>query len=184
MIGQLARAALVAAALVCGGAAASDAQQLGPTVVAVVDFETILRESTAGQALRNQMDAQRDKYQAEIAEREASLRAEDQNLQQQQTVLSAEVFAQKRAEFQEKVAQVQRLVQGHKQTLDRAYEQGLDTIKSSVTQILGEFAKERGFNLVLPMRTVLLVDSKYDLTDEVMGQINQRLPNVTVSFAE
>ena len=184
MIRTLALAVALAAAVVAGGVRTAVAQQLAPSVVAVVDFEKILRESTAGQGLRKQMDGQRDKYQAEIAQRETELRAEKDSLEQQKSILSAEVFAQKRQEFEDKVASVQRLVQGHKQTLDQAYEKGLDAIKQSVTQILGEFAKEQGFNLVLPLRQVLLVDSKFDLTDEVMAQLDTRLPNVTVSFAE
>lgn len=166
------------------GPAARDAlaQGLEPSVIAVIDFERVLRESVAGTELQRQVDRQRELFQAEIEEQETTLRAEDQDLAQQRAVLSPEAFALKRREFEEKVTSVQRLVQARKQVLDRALDKGTEGIKQTVIAILSDLAKERGFNIVLPMRQVLLVASTYDLTDEVMAEVNRRLPSVTVDF--
>ena len=50
------------------------------------------------------------------------LRANDQELVRQRSVLSAEAFSLKRREFEAKVAQVQREVQDRKRELDKAFE--------------------------------------------------------------
>ena len=41
-------------------------------------------------------------------------------------------------------------------------------------------AEERGFNVVLPASNVLFFARKIDLTDEVLSQLDARLPEVRV----
>jgi Skp family chaperone for outer membrane proteins len=162
--------------------AIAGAQTLAPSVVAVVDYEFLVRESSAGQALRQQIAAKRDSFQAEVAAAEKDLRAAEQDLRQQQSVLAPEAFAQKRQEFEARVAEVQKLVQARKQRLDQAMGKGEEAIRQATVGILGEMAKERGFNIVLPLRQVLLVESSYNLTEAVMAEINRRHPTITVDF--
>lgn len=176
-------ALLLTAFLLVEGPTPAGAQALSPSVIAVVDFETIVRESSAGQSLRKQIAAKRDAFQAEVAAEESELRAEEQELKQQQAVLAADVFAQKVQAFEARVAEVQKLVQSRKQSLDRAVGKGEDAIRQATIGILGEMAKERGFNIVLPLRQVLLVESTFNLTEDVMAEINRRFPDVTVEFS-
>jgi Skp family chaperone for outer membrane proteins len=161
---------------------AASAQQMVPSVVAVVDYETILRDSSAGQGLRQQISAKREAFQAEVEKAEQELRAAEQDLKNQQSVLSAEAFAQKRQEFQARVAEVQKFVQGRKQTLDQALAKGEEAIRQATVGILGEMAKERGFNIVLPLRQVLLVESSYNVTEAVLTELNRRHPTIAVEF--
>lgn len=174
--------ALAALAIAFAAPAPLAAQALGPSVVAVVDYEGLVRDSSAGQALRQQVAAKREAFQAEVAAAEQELRAAEQDLKQQQSVLSAEAFAQKRQEFQARVAEVQKLVQTRKQRLDQAMGKGEEAIRQATIGILGEMAKERGFNIVLPLRQVLLVESGYNLTEAVMAELNRRHPTMSVDF--
>jgi Skp family chaperone for outer membrane proteins len=45
---------------------------------------------------------------------------------------------------------------------------------------VGELSNVRGFNLVLPTSGLLLFSPKIDLTDEVLGKLDEKLPNVKV----
>ena len=179
LLRALAVVAVIAESMAPGAAAA---QTLEPSVVAVVDYEHLVRDSSAGQALRQQITAKREAFQAEVAAAEENLRAQEQELKAQQSVLSAEQFAQKREEFQARVAEVQKLVQSRKQRLDQAVGKGEEAIRQATVGILGEMAKERGFTIVLPLRQVLLVESSYNLTEVVMAELNRRHPTITVDF--
>jgi Skp family chaperone for outer membrane proteins len=53
-------------------------------------------------------------------------------------------------------------------------------VRQSVIQILTEIAQARGFTLVLNKSTVLLSANEYDITAEVLAQLNSRLPSVQV----
>ena len=46
--------------------------------------------------------------------------------------------------------------------------------------IIGKLAESRGFNLVLPSSEVLMFAPALDLTEPVLAQLNDRLPNVKV----
>ena len=172
---------LVAASLPLGAAAAS-AQNLPPSVIAVVDFEAIIRNSAAGQSLRRQVDKQRETFQAEVATEESRLRAEEQQLKSDEQQLTPEQFTEKRRAFEARVAEVQRLVQARKQSLDQALDRGEMTIRETMIEVLGDFAKQRGFNIVLPLRQVLLLEPTFDLSDDVLAELNRRLPDVAVEF--
>jgi outer membrane protein len=49
-----------------------------------------------------------------------------------------------------------------------------------VIQVVGELAEQRGFNLVLPSANVLLFSPQIEITDEVLGKLDERLPEVQV----
>ncbi|MGH6719120.1 MAG: OmpH family outer membrane protein [Alphaproteobacteria bacterium] len=174
--------ALLAGVAVTLGSATVRAQSLPPSVIAVVDFEGIVRNSSAGQSLRKQVAQQREAFQAEVAIEEDKLRAEEQDLKAQESELEPSAFADKVRAFESRVAEVQRLVQARKQSLDRALGTGEETIRQATIAILDDFAKQRGFNIVLPLRQVLLVESTYNLTDDVLAELNRRLPDVAVEF--
>lgn len=173
--------ALIAGAVILGPATVRG-QSLAPSVIAVVDFEGIVRNSAAGQSLRRQVAAQREAFQAEVALEEDKLRTEEQDLKAQEATLEPDEFALKVRAFEARVADVQRLVQARKQSLDRALATGEETIRQATIAILDELSKQRGFNIVLPLRQVLLVESSYNLTDDVMAELNRRLPDVAVEF--
>jgi outer membrane protein len=174
-------AVVVGTLLVAGGAGG---ETLPAAVIAVIDMDRIIRDSSAGQSLRSQVESQREAFQTEIAAREATLREEDQKLAQQRAVLAPEVFAQKRQEFGTRVAEVQREVQTRKTKLDRAYNEGIEQIRRATIEILDELAKDRGFNVVIPLRQVLIAASVLNLTDEVLARLNERLPSVDAAMSD
>jgi Skp family chaperone for outer membrane proteins len=47
-------------------------------------------------------------------------------------------------------------------------------------EVVGELSDARGFNLVVPTSGLLLFSPKIDLTDEVLAQLDRKLPNIRV----
>ena len=62
-------------------------------VIAVIDYARAIHTSSAGQSLRKQLDKQREVYQKEIKNAESKLQEAQEELKQQQAVLSPEAFA-------------------------------------------------------------------------------------------
>ncbi len=52
-----------------------------------------------------------------------------------------------------------------------------------ILQIIADIAKERKANLVLPRSDLVLFDKRFEVTDEVLQQLDQKLPALTVRFA-
>lgn len=178
-------ARLVALAIVLGAAASwpdgpARAQQLPDTVAAVIDYQRILREAEAARSIREQIEARREAYQAEISEEEQRLKEADEEFAKQRSILSPEALAEKRRDFEKEVVDVQRLVQERRRELDRASAAALNEVKEVLIEIVTGIAEERGFNLVLPSSEVLFFARKIDLTEEVLAKLDERLPEVEV----
>ena len=63
---------------------------------------------------------------------------------------------------------------------DQAAAAALNEVRAAMIQVVGELSNVRGFNLVLPTSGLLLFSPKIDLTDEVLGKLDEKLPNVKV----
>jgi outer membrane protein len=177
------RATLYAMLLLAAGctvAVPAFAQKLPATVAAVIDYQRILQEATSARSIREQIESRRKSYQEEIGQEEQRLRAADQAFAKQRSLLTPEALAEKRREFEKEVVEVQRMVQERRRKLDKASALALNEVKQSLIQIVTGIAEERGFNLVLPSSEVLFFARSIDLTEEVLAQLDARLPNVEV----
>lgn len=156
------------------------AQRLPATVAAVIDYQRILQEARAARSIREQIERRRTAYQEEIGQEEQRLREADQAFAKQRSLLTPEALAEKRREFEQEVVEVQRIVQERRRRLDRASGAALNEVKKALIEIVTGIAEERGFNLVLPSSEVLFFSRTIDLTEEVLAQLDQRLPDVVV----
>ena len=87
---------------------AADAPKIKPPVTAVIDIQRILKESTAAQTVRTQLEDRRGKLRDEFAKLETELRGAEQELERQRSVLSADAFDEKRQAYERRVADAQR----------------------------------------------------------------------------
>ena len=157
------------------------AQKLPTTVAAVIDYQRILRDAAAARSIREQIEARRKAYQEEISKEEQRLHEADKEFAKQRSVLSPEAFAEKRREFEQDVAEVQRMVQQRRRELDRMSAAALNEVKEALIEIVTSIAEERGFNLVLPSSELLFFSRALDLTEEVLAKLDARLPQVRLS---
>src|SRR5690606_23378534 len=69
--------------------------------IAFIDVQGVLRASEAARTVRDQIEAQRSRYQEEISKQERELRAMEQELVQQRSVLAPDAFQQRRQQFEQ-----------------------------------------------------------------------------------
>lgn len=168
--------------LILSGQEKLSAQDPNAIVVAVVDGQFVLRESLASKAIQKQIEFRRNQYQSEISTKEQILREREKELLQQQSVLSAEAFAQYRREFENDVTIVQRIVAERRGELDKAYAKGIKIIQVEVSQILKEISSEMNIDLIMPVSQTLYFDQKLNISSEVLRRLNDRLPDLTLEF--
>jgi len=159
-------------------------QQKEPPVIAILDMQEILRESVAVKAMQMQIEELRSSYQDELRNREETLRAADQELSRQRSVLSADVYAKKRQELEQQVAAVQREVQERRQGLEKLFGGGMDQVRQALVEVVSEIAKEQGVDLVLSKAPVVLVKPELEITNEALELLNQRLPRLSLQVPQ
>jgi len=158
--------------------APSWAQQLPGTVIAVVDFSKVIRDSLAGKSIRSQTDQQQTGYQAEIQNFQNELEKARQELTRQQTILSPEAFNKKRKTYEERARNLQTTVQQRKQELDQRFGQSMRFVEEEVAKILRELAEERKINLILNATRgsiVVFAEGALLITDDVISRLNERM---------
>ena len=157
------------------------AQEPDSPVFAIIDVQRILRESTAVKSLSRGIEERKGQYQGELRKKEAVLREADQELARQRSILSAEVYAQKRGELEQKVASHQREARKRKRGLEKLFASGMTKVRNELTKIAKEIAEERGLDLILSKATVVIVMPKFEITNEAVNRLNARLPEVPLA---
>lgn len=156
--------------------------RLPPAVIAVVDLQVIMRETTAAKGIRDQIEKQRQTYQGEISKRENELRAAEQELGRQRTLLSADAFAERRRGFETQVGEFQKQVNARKRQLDQAFQDSMKQVETVTAEILAQIAGERGINLVLPKQGTFLSANELDITKDVQQRVERKIQRVTVKL--
>ncbi|HYE39256.1 MAG TPA: OmpH family outer membrane protein [Ramlibacter sp.] len=162
--------------------AAKPGEPLKSPVVAVVDVQRIMQESSASKGIQKAIESQRDSYQKEIQTLEDKLQNAENELRKQQTVLAPDAFATKRRDFEKQVADVQRTVQERKRTLDTAFNDAMTHVQKTMLDIVQDIADERGANVVIPRNLLVLFASSLDVTESVLDRLNKQLPTVAVTI--
>ena len=157
------------------------AEALAPAVIAFIDYQKILRDAVAAKSIRQQIQAFRNNFQSELATSEQALRNEEQELKRQRALLSAEVFDAKRRAFEDNVARAQRTVQDRNRMLDRSYTQAMNQVSVMVRKIVADMSGALGFNYVVERSQIMFAKRDFNITAQVLEQLNANLPTVQVS---
>lgn len=153
-------------------------------VVAIMDFQQVTRNSSAGAIIRTQINEQHAVFQKEIQKSQAELENERQSIQEKQKSLSPEKFKKLSGNYRAKAEKLQILVQRRKQQLDQMYVNGMRTVESELSEIVRDIAKERGIDLILNTTKgqgiVIYANPDFVITKEAQSRLDKRLPEVTL----
>ena len=155
---------------------------LAKPVIAIVDVQRILQESLAAKSVQKQLEAQRSKFQSQIESEENSLRQTEQDLSKSHDQLPANVYADREQQLRQRFLAVERHVQARRKVLDQAFNDSMNTVRSSLLEIVDAVAHEHGANLVVVKQQTLWVDKGLDVTDEILKRLNKALPQVVVKM--
>lgn len=150
--------------------------------VMVVDVQALLQNSKAAKMVRGQIEQKRTEYTKEISHQEEVLRSERDTLQRQQASMSADALNKKGREFQQKVNDLDRNVQSKRQALEKSNSDALSKIQQQMLKIIADIAKQRKANLVFQRSDLVLFDQSFDVTDEVLQKLDEKMPTLTVDF--
>lgn len=182
------RVKLFAAAMIVTGAAlmvpvqAQDVEKPPVPSIAIVDVDKIMRDSLAVQSARSQIDEIAADLQQQIATEEEKLRSEEQQLQQQRAILTPEVYADRRQGLQERAASLQQRARSLRQTLDRGMAETMQRIQLVLFDEVGKLSEEIGVNLVLPRSQIVVAFDSFDISDQALKRLNDRLSEIEMSF--
>lgn len=173
---------LIVALTVLAFSPVAEAQDKATAInIAVININAIRNNALAVKSISDQVNTYRTAFQNEIQKEEEALRDANQELSRQRTLLSAEAFAEKRREFEQRVTQVQQAVQQRKGHLDRVQAESMGKVQDALNKIVSEIASVRGYNLILRQDQTVLVNPSLDITAPVLAALNKDLASVVVA---
>ena len=154
-------------------------------VVAVIDFQYVVKESAAGKSVRSQIDARQQQVQAEIKPIQQELESKRAEFGSREPGTADPEFAAKRKAIRERVNQLQGIIQERKRELDDMFNSGMHQVDLALVAVLKELAEERGINLILNAGRgrglVLFAENQIVITDEALRRLDARLPKVELT---
>lgn len=174
-------AALAALAL----PAAAPAQRLGSAIIAVVNTDRIFAECTACRAANTQLQTQVQQLQQRAQTLGQPLQTEAQAVQQAVQALNGR---QPDAALAQRIQALQTKENSANQELARG-QQNVRSIQLHVQQqinarlrpIINQVMQSRGATVALDENAALAFSPSIDVTADVLAQLNQQLPSVSVT---
>jgi outer membrane protein len=165
--------------------AAAQAQRIPAAAVAVVDTDQISQTCTACRAASATLQSQETTLRQRAATLQQQVQTAGGTLQQQVNALNGKdpdaalkakitAFQNQQNTAQQELAQGQQRLQSTQANVNQQISARLQTIVSSV-------AATRGANVVIAKGDVMYAAGTVDITSEVLAQLNQQLPAVSVT---
>ena len=149
--------------------------------IAIIDVQWILREAKAVKSIRDQITKYGSKFEEEIEKDRNEIRKANQELARQRTILAPEAFAEKRRKFEQRVVEVQRLVQQRQRQLDISRNEAMNTVNKAYTTIVSSLANEKNLALIVRKNQTAFSVKTLDVTSDVLARLDKKLPTVKVA---
>lgn len=151
--------------------------------ILVIDKQAIMLRSSAGQSMMQQAKAMMLSLQKEYDGKISALRSEAAKQQQQNSILSNDVKAQKARDLDSRARAIQLAAQNQQNMIKGGMLRAQDQIGAAVGPILKGLMMERGANMLLDRNAVILSTVDIDVTQVVVQRLNQKLATVKVTPA-
>jgi Skp family chaperone for outer membrane proteins len=160
--------------------AAQNAPANVPVVVGVLDMQTIMQQSKAGQSLEAIKSAKAKAMNAEMAKTEQDLRARRQQLDQARSSMTPADYEAKRADLDKQFEAFRKTAIGKRKELAQLYNKGIEQIFNTLETVIDDIAKKRGLTLIINRSFVVMSEKSWDITKEVLKGLDAKLAKVTL----
>lgn len=147
-------------------------------VIGVLGVPDIMRASSAAQQVEKTIGERREKLNEDAQKEQTAWRDLQQTLTTQRAGLSADQIRTRERELQERITNSQKQLRDRNRFIQESAQVGLAQIERTLIGVIRQVAESRGMNLVLRREQVALNINEFDITDQVVEQMNKVMPGV------
>ncbi len=177
MFNKLGFAILLGLFCVTSVAQAQDAQN-----IAVLDLGAVLSKSKAMKDADMKISAMEKNFKAKNEIAQNKLREEEQQIAQQRAILAPDVFVKKRDAFRKKAADFNRNARLKLRQFALTRSDTVKKIEKTMEPIVSKIAKSVGATMIVEKKQILFGETKLEITDLVVADLNAKLPSVSVKL--
>ncbi|AIK95800.1 OmpH family outer membrane protein [Candidatus Odyssella acanthamoebae] len=185
---SIALVALIGAGIYYGKGLLNYSSSVIPVPHAQIAFVNLSRVNTEAQAVKQfkeLIERQYKNFHEEILGQEKRLQAEYEKIHylEKNNPEGAKDLKSKKDELDRQVSELDKILRSRKESLNKNFGHIQEEIEHTIREIVNNVAKRRGLNLVfnatiLDASVVLYGGSELDITDEVLRELNHKLPTV------
>jgi Skp family chaperone for outer membrane proteins len=159
-----------------------------PVPSAQIGFVNLNRVNTEAQAVKQFKDLierQYKNFHDEILEKEKALQAEYERIHQIEKEIPEppQELKQQKDDLDRQISELDKILRSRKESLNKGFTEIQEEIERAIRDIVNDVAKRRGLNLVfnatiLDASVVLYGGAELDITDEILQELNHKLPTV------
>ena len=144
--------------------------------IAVVNMQAIVGESLAAVKVKEYIEAKKIEFSTELQKEEGALKAMQEELSTQRSILPPDEFAELEGNFRKRVENLQKMVAEKNQLLEGILTKSVQIIQNEAVTIITEIGKEKGLALTLDTSTVVIAANSINISRSVIDLLNINLP--------
>ena len=144
--------------------------------IAVVNMQAIVGESLAAVKVKEYIEAKKIEFSSELQKEEEALKAMQEELSTQRSILPPDEFAELEGNFRKRVENLQKMVAEKNQVLEKILTKSVQIIQNEAVKIITEIGKEKGLALTLDTSTVVIAANSINISRSVIDLLNINLP--------
>lgn len=149
-------------------------------VVGVLSLAEVSRGAVAAQQVDKALGERMAKLHDDAQKEQAAWRDVQQQLVSERAKLNAEQIRAKERDLQERVTNAQRQFRDRNRIIQEAAQYARAQIERTLRAVVIQVSESHGINLVLHQEQVVLNYPAFDITQQVVEQLNKILPSVVV----
>lgn len=149
-------------------------------VIGVLGVPDVMRQSNAAQIIQRVIGARKEKLRVDVDRDQATWRELGQQLQNDAPKLTPEQGRARERALRERVNSERKQLQDRNRIISEAGQVALNQIESTLVAVIRQVAESRGMNVVLHRSQVALNMPEFDITDQVVAQLNKLMPTVQI----
>ena len=142
--------------------------------IGFIDVQRVLVRSAVGVAAREQLEREKASMQKEIDAKLGELKALRDEIEKKAPLMTADARRDKQDTYERKQRDAARLADDFQKELAKKEQLMGRKVLQDLDGIIVQIGKERGFTLILEIRTALYISPESDLTDEVIRTYDQQ----------
>ena len=140
--------------------------------IGVVDFQRVLKNSSAGKAIQAELKSQFNRMQAELEKKKAEIEEIQKSSERQAAVMSKETREEKKRELQIKIYDLKNLEKKYRSELRGNERKKMMKIQEKTLSIAREIGKREGYLIIFDKSVAIYVPKTLDITDKVIQEYN------------
>ncbi len=149
-------------------------------VYGIISVPEVMHASSAAQQVEKVLGARRDKLNGDAQKEQAAWRETQQQIQAAAKGLSQDQVQARVRALQARVQAAQKDFRNRNRVIQEAAQVAIGQIERELVQVIKQVSASHGMNFVLHREQVALNMPEFDITPQVVNQLNSTLPSVFI----